>query len=360
MAVVGGRRSWYVFGMKNLVLFVLMMLVAGAGELQMNEVQVIGTHNSYHLAPKAEMMRMVSVFSKKAVTAWGYSHKPLDVQLESGVRQFELDIFADPAGGLYAEAGHEKLEEMKKPGLKVLHVPKLDFRSNYATFQEALKAVKGWSDQNRNHVPVMILLELKDSREVPFGPVPVNFDRGQMESVEKEILSIFKKEDLITPDWVRSGSATLREAVLTKGWPLLAKARGKVMFCLDNEGRHRELYLKGNRSLEGRLLFASVDRAHPAAGWMKRNDPVGGFEEIQRLVEEGFMVRTRADGDSKEAYAGDLSRATKALGSGAQFVSTDYPEADPKVGAYVVKLPGGVAARANPVSGGKWPAGELE
>ncbi|MEJ6579491.1 MAG: phosphatidylinositol-specific phospholipase C1-like protein [Akkermansiaceae bacterium] len=342
------------------MLFLLMMAQVGAGELRMNEVQVIGTHNSYHLAPKPELMRMVSIFSKKAVTAWGYSHKPLDEQLESGVRQFELDVFADPEGGLYAEAGHDRLEEMKKPGTKVLHVPKLDFRSNHATFVAALKAVKGWSQKNRGHVPVMILVELKDSREVPFGPVPVKFDRVQMEVLEKEVLSVFKREELITPDGVRGGSATLREAVLKKGWPSLAEARGKVMFCLDNEGGHRDLYLKGNPSLEGRLLFASVDRAHPAAGFMKRNNPVGGFAEIQKLVKEGFLVRTRADGDSEEAYTNDLSRAKKALASGAQFVSTDYPEVDARVGTYEVKLPGGVTARANPVSGAKRPAGELE
>ncbi|YCM46064.1 phosphatidylinositol-specific phospholipase C1-like protein [Verrucomicrobiaceae bacterium 227] len=346
--------------MKSLLLMFFMMGAAGAGELRMNEVQVIGTHNSYHVAPKAELMRMVSVFNKKALQAWGYSHKPLDEQLEAGVRQFELDVFADPEGGLYAETGHDQLAEMKKPGVKVLHVPKLDFRSNHATLVAALKAVKGWSGKNRNHVPVMILIELKDSKEVPFGPTPVKFDRAQMEELEQEILSVFKREELVTPDGVRGDAKTLREAVLQKGWPSLESARGKVMFCLDNEGRHREIYLKGNRSLEGRLLFVSVDRTHSAAGFMKRNDPRRGFDEIQKLVKEGFMVRTRADGDSREAYAHDLSRAGKALASGAQFVSTDYPEADPKVGMYEVKLPGGVVARANPLSGVKRPAGELE
>ena len=87
---------------------------------------------------------------------------------------------------------------------------------------------------------------------------------------------------------------------------------------------------------------------------------MGGFAEIQKLVKEGFLVRTRADGDSEEAYTNDLSRAKKALASGAQFVSTDYPEVDARVGTYEVKLPGGVTARANPVSGAKRPAGELE
>ncbi|MEP4077327.1 Ca2+-dependent phosphoinositide-specific phospholipase C [Haloferula sp.] len=325
----------------------------------MNEVQVMGTHNSYHLAPDAEMMKMVTLFSKEA-EAWKYSHKKLDEQLEMGVRQFELDVFSDPKGGLYAVAGHPNLAAMKKPGIKVLHVPKFDFQSNYATFVEALKAVKDWSAKNQNHVPVMILVELKDRAEVPLGPAPVKFDRKELEDLEKEILSVFKRDELVTPDFVRGEEATLREAVTGKGWPKLKEVRGRVMFCLDNEGAHREIYLKGNPSLENRLIFVSVDRSHPAAAFMKRNNPVGGFGEIQKLVKEGFMVRTRADANSKEARANDLNRAKKAMESGAQFVSTDFPEADPKVGAYVVRLPDGVIARSNPVSAANGPAGELE
>ena len=37
--------------------------------------------------------------------------------------------------------------------------------------------------------------------------------------------------------------------------------------------------------------------------------------------------------------------------SGAQFVSTDYPEPDRHFSEYRVRLPGGVVARRNPVSG---------
>jgi len=36
--------------------------------------------------------------------------------------------------------------------------------------------------------------------------------------------------------------------------------------------------LKKSETLAGRLLFVSVARTHPAAAWMKRNDPVQSFE----------------------------------------------------------------------------------
>ena len=339
-------------------LFLMSIGVISGRELHMNEVQVIGTHNSYHLAPDAGMMKMLEIVSKRAIEAWGYSHETLDKQLDSGVRQFELDVFADPEGGLYAQENDHP--EMKKPGAKVLHVPGLDFRTNHKTFVGALETVRDWSLKHPNHVPLMILVELKDSRDNPLAPPPVKFDRGQMEALENEIWSVFKRDHLLTPDGVRGDEKTLRDAILKRGWPLLKSARGKVMFGLDNEGGHRTVYLEGIPALENRVMFVSVDRAHPAAGWMKRNDPVGGFEEIQGLVKEGFLVRTRADADSREARANDHGRAKKALESGAQFVSTDYPRANPRIGEYEVALPGKVVARANPVAAPGGPAGELE
>jgi len=59
---------------------------------------------------------------------------------------------------------------------------------------------------------------------------------------------------------------------------------------------------------------------------MKENDPVEGFARIQELVKAGFLVRTRADSDTAEARANDTRSRDQALASGAQFISTDYPE----------------------------------
>ena len=98
-------------------------------------------------------------------------------------------------------------------------------------------------------------------------------------------------------------------------------------------------------------MFASVGPEHPAAAWMKINDPVADFDRIQRMVRDGFLVRTRADADTKEARSNDTFRRDKALASGAQFVSTDYPEPRPDFSGYRAHLPGGVVARTNPLIG---------
>ncbi len=339
--------------MKGRIVFCWMITLTSlvAVELRMNQVQSIGTHNSYHLAPSAKQMKVLGLFNKRATTAWDYSRKPLAEQLEAGLRHFELDLYADPKGGLYAPSSAPKDDPMRQPGMKVLHVPKVDARSIHPTFKGALESVRGWSVKNPKHVPVMVLIELKDRHDVPFSAKPVVFDRAQIEAVETEILAVFEKASLITPDQVRGESGTLREAVLKNGWPTIAEARGKVMFCLDNGGPHREIYLQGNPALQNRLFFVSVNAQHPAAAWMKMNDPVGGFAAIQNLVRAGFMVRTRADAEGREARANDPGRAQKALASGAQFVSTDFPKKVPRVSEYEVTLPDKAVFRVNPVSG---------
>jgi hypothetical protein len=325
------------------------MALLHAGEWRLNEIQVIGTHNSYHVAPDAGARSLIGLFSKRGAEAWDYSRSTLDQQLDSGLRQFELDVYADPEGGRYVRQRGAEDDPMRKPGMKVLHVPGLDAGSAHPTLIGALTALRDWSLEHRRHVPVMVLLELKDTADNPLWRKPLPFDRKQMEAVEGEILAVFEREQLFLPDDMRGEKATLREAVLGKGWPTVDSLRGKILFCLDNEGSHRNIYLDGNPSLEGRLLFVSVPRDHPAAAWMKRNDPVGDFEEIRSLVREGFLVRTRADSDTQEARANDPEPRDKALASGAQFVSTDFPVADPRFSEYAVKLPDGAVARANPV-----------
>ncbi|GKT52337.1 uncharacterized protein ColSpa_12518 [Colletotrichum spaethianum] len=70
--------------------------------VRMNQVQVIGTHNSYHReAPLVEHPTQATILPN--VQNYYYSHPALDVQLNyQSIRNLELDLFADPEGGHYA------------------------------------------------------------------------------------------------------------------------------------------------------------------------------------------------------------------------------------------------------------------
>ena len=54
------------------------------------------------------------------------------------------------------------------------------------------------------------------------------------------------------------------------------------------------------------------------------NDPKQDGQKIREMVKKGYMVRTRADADTKEARANDRSGFVAACASGAQIITTDY------------------------------------
>jgi len=195
----------------------------------------------------------------------------------------------------------------------------------------------------------LILVEVKEKAAVASPLKLLPFDRVQLEQVDAEIRQVFQPERMILPDELRRERPTLREAIAELGWPTLGEARGKVFFALDNEGTIRDRYLEGNVALEGRAMLVSVGPDHPAAAFRKLNDPIRQHEEIRRSVEQGLMVRTRADANTTQARANDSTQREQALSSGAQFVSTDYWRPDLRFSEYHVQLPGGVVFHANPV-----------
>ena len=326
-----------------------------------NRVQFIGTHNSYHIAPSPKIRRIIETFAKGEGDAIDHTHRPLREQLEQlSIRQIELDLFADPQGGLYSDplgarlAGEVEAKPdpaWKQPGLKILHSPDFDFRSTVPTLRKAIQELAAWSDAHPKHEPVLVLLELK---EKSFSPriTPLPFDEGQLKSLEAEIRRELPAEKILTPDKIRGNSASLRDAVTRRGWPRLAEVAGTFMFALDNGGaiRDRYLALSPDRDLRDRLMFVDLPPEHPAAAWMKRNNPVTGFQEIQALVTAGFMVRTRADEGLKEVRAKNPARFEKAVASGAQWISTDAPEELPHLPGYQVSWKERRVWQKNPVA----------
>lgn len=336
-------------------------------KVRLNQIQVIGSHNSYHqiLDPPELQLRRDNL-AKPAEDMLEYTAAPLPDQFQSQkVRQIELDVWLDPAGGKYANPliraatnGGPYDPVMSTPGIKVFHVQDVDYRSSCLTLKICLTQVKQWSDAHPSHVPIAILTELKDDPLVfpPFNfvvPDPWATTPGAMDSLDNEIRSVFQSSDLITPDDIRGHRRTLESAVLDKGWPTLRKSRGKVMFLMDNAGAKRKAYLQGHPSLDDRVLFTNANPGDPDAAFVERNDAKGSGADIRSLVQRGYVVRTRADADTLEARNNDTSTRDAALASGAQWVSTDYPV--PNYGfdfmtSYFAQIPGGTVARCNPVN----------
>jgi hypothetical protein len=147
-----------------------------------------------------------------------YSHLPLTDQLKDGARAIEIDVVYDPDGGLFAHpAGAAMTGEalsddyvatMSKPGFKVMHVQDIDFHAVCITFIACLQELKAWSTAHPDHVPILVTLNAKDdSIPMPGSATPLKFDTAAFDALDKEVLSVFSRDDLVTPDEVQAGSA---------------------------------------------------------------------------------------------------------------------------------------------------------
>lgn len=343
-------------------------VIVGDDQVRLDQLQLVGSHNSYHIAPEGTILFPLTLGGLAApglVEGLGnplslqYTHAPLPTQLDRGIRTFELDVYADPDGGRFALPRLVELFNVQnpnippgldQPGLKVLHIADVDFLTTCVTFQACLGQIRTWSDAHPDHLPIVIDVELKgDGLDLPaelgFTPI-LPFDAARLDEVDAEIEAAIG-DRLIRPDDVRNGAATLRSAITTTGWPTVEASRGKVLVFMDNEGL-RSTYLAGHPSLAGRSMFTSSVPGAADAAIIKENTP-GDGNYIRSLVEQGYIVRTRADDDTFPDPS--TARRDIALASGAQLVHTDYPPGEPRYNTgYVVSFGTRVAGRCNPVT----------
>ncbi|KAI1373447.1 hypothetical protein F4677DRAFT_429687 [Hypoxylon crocopeplum] len=338
-----------------------------SSSVRMNQVQVIGTHNSYHRESPLEARDAQAELLEDVINYY-YSHAALDIQASyQSVRSFELDIFADPNGGKYASplvirnSGTElpPQDVMNKPGVKVLHISDADVWPSCYTLVECLAVVKNWSWAHPGHVPIPFMIEFKTAETGTGGgvpPIPWN-DSALLDGLDAEIRSVFSASELITADDLKRGNLTLEDSILKYGWPDLDSARGRVLFLMDNEpGPIRDVYTAGRPNLEGRVIFTNSKPGLADCAFQKLNDPRGAtnLANIQSQVRAGYWVRTRSDEPLATVLSNDTtSMRESALASGAQIVSTDFPlygltsrwHVD-----YAVRFDGGKAVRCNPIT----------
>lgn len=365
--------------------------------LKINQIQVLGTHNSYARPVDPRLFQAIkpvldnmekTYFAKmpaaqkekfleyhpngmSLIEGLKYDHPPLSEQLDSGLRSLELDVYNDPDGGRFAEpAGYVALRkagvqnlaymdktDLEKPGFKLLHMADLDFRTYHTTLVSALKELKSWSQQNPDHAPIFIMIEAKDNG-IPLFPNATQvlpFDQKAFELLDQDILQTMGRDRLILPDDVRGGYKTLRDAVKAGHWPTVAQARGKFVFLLlpsaAGLGEEGGAYVKDAPNLEKKVMFVQSSPESSFGAFLLLDNAKMRQSEIQRYVKEGFLVRTRADIETYEAKVNDYSRAEAAFSSGAQIISTDFFKATNTYGTpYRVQLPKARDMQANPIN----------
>ena len=333
---------------------------------------MLGSHNSFHLVPEPTLFAGIEAVSADLARDIEYGHRTLTEQLaDYGIRQFELDVFADPVGGLYAnraanavvglppESGEPALDE---PGFKVMHTQDFDFESTCLTLVSCLSEIDTWSTANPGHLPIMILVELKDlsvpeaaaeeglelTIDLPWA-VPVETTGEVLVALDAEIRSVFGSDRVFEPDDLRGDAATLDAAIGGTGWPAVDEMRGQVLVALNDAGAQRDLYIAESPVLEGRPMFTSSTPGAPDAAFVRFDDPFD--PALDGAAAAGYLIRTRTDSPTVDARADDAASRDAALLSGAHFLSTDYYEPSSYFDSpYEVSLPGDVVARCNPVT----------
>lgn len=368
-------------------------------DLKINQIQVLGTHNSYAQPVDPKLLDHVSKIIDKSKNSMiggmseeqlaffkeyhpndinfkeslSYDHPSFEYQLDSGLRSLELDVYYDTTGNRYTNpAGYEYLksvgvtdlaphnkEGLSEPGFKVLHIADVDFRSKYPTFKKALQSIKNWSDSNPDHIPLFIMIEAKDSNWPIFENATevLKYDEVAFGLLDQEILDNIGRDKIITPDDVRGNYATLKEAVLNHNWPKVSDSRGKIVFMLlpSTGGATQEgsAYVKNRPNLEKRIMFVQSNPSDTYGAFLLLDNAIVRQEEIKDFVRKGYLVRTRSDIDTYEAKVNDLTRAKASFSSGAQVISTDYftPVYNPYNTPYFVELPDNLKqVRINPVN----------
>jgi len=335
-----------------------------SAQIRLNQIQVIGSHNSYHAGLAPSETAWLTKQNPKSADGLAYRHPALDVQLSMGVRQLEIDIYADQNGGRYAHPANLKfVSEMGlpadppfdpnglflKPGFKVMHAQDIDYRSNCQPFTGCLAVILNWSKAHPGHLPIFVLIETKEGRSRPYQVDPEKFTTAVFDDLDKEIRSVIPAKKRIVPDDVRGKHETLEEAVLKDGWPTLESSRGKVVFLLDQRKAGPD-YVAGHPSLKGRVIFTNAQPGSPDAAFSEVNDPLRDPSLIPGLVRSGYLIRTRTDADTVQARSGDTKMRDAALASGAQILSTDYYFTQKASWTgFSVDFPKGAISRCNPV-----------
>ncbi|MDW7690640.1 Ca2+-dependent phosphoinositide-specific phospholipase C [Flammeovirgaceae bacterium SG7u.111] len=365
--------------------------------IKINQIQVLGTHNSYALPldtavsnyidpifeqlmgqyfekmPEDQREKFEEYHPNKVKMSEGlsYDHPDFNEQLDSGLRSFEIDVYYDPTGNRFSKpAIYSTLRTMgktdllpydsvglEKPGFKVLHIPDIDFRTHYTTFEQALTALKNWSEKHPSHVPIFIMIEAKDKGKpiFPNSAEVLPYTAEVFDELDKLVFSVLGKEKVITPDVVRGKYPTLEEGVLAHNWPRLSESLGKFVFMLLPSTAGMSLnspYVENRPNLEGRAMFVQSEPGQDHAAFLLLDNSILRKEEIRAFVEKGYLVRTRSDIETYEAKVNDMTRANAAFESGAQVISTDFFKPGNNYGTdYFVQLPNKKPVRVNPVNG---------
>lgn len=269
-------------------------------EIKLNEIQILASHNSY----KKRGVPLGKLFvglgdSFEEANALNYGYQDLTAQFKLGVRSMEFDL------------------RLRKTSFMLTHVPLVDNSSVAPDFSLALEEMKLYSTHNPNHLPIIILMEIKDDWMILDHALQV-MDTSDLERLD-DLIRLKLGDSLVTPSHMIHEGMSLKETIQTVGWPSLQSLLGKIMIVL-HPGSFTDRYASLDSTNQSQAMFMGLyhnmlDREY--ASFVVHNEP--DVDVIQQMVTDGFMVRTRLD----DRLVFDEDRYQRGIESGAQILTTD-------------------------------------
>ena len=130
-----------------------------------------------------------------------FEHDTLSAQLGNGIRSFELDI------------------RWQVNGFKIFHNGMPDNGSTCPDWKLALEELRLWSDANPGHVPITVLVEIKQDNPTR-NPLYADMDAEKFRQLDQTVSEIVGAEKAVTPADLMGGWPTLGAMAQNGGWPL--------------------------------------------------------------------------------------------------------------------------------------------
>ena len=171
--------------------------LADSAQLKINQIQFVGSHNSYKQAMSPLIYKALHLLDAEVAESLEYWHEPLAEQLDLGLRKLEIDLFYDA----------------RDQSFPVGHAQIIDMNSHCDTLLVCLQDVRVWSEQNPRHAPIWISFNLKD-QAIPGLPDPELFTPEALNLLDEQLRGALTTQ-LIQPADVQG-----------LNWPTLAEVRG--------------------------------------------------------------------------------------------------------------------------------------
>ena len=279
--------------------------------LKFNELRYTATHNSYQ-TESVDVLKQIYgklselTFGLVPVTMADFVSPTLTDQLNSGIYSFEIDI--------------EVFDRNGDISFTCMHSPCLEMTTSCYDFALAMKEIAMWSDNNPGHLPITVIIEPKAFFIPMENMKALNLDYAkELDKTLRETLG----DRLFTPDDMLRGYESFGEMRRADDWCKAEDMLGKVLVLLHDCGTTQD-YIDLDPTLRTQAMFPMLranDIDRDCASFLLINKPEGEFDDIQKALENNFVVRTRVD----EFTNISEKRREKAFESGAQILSTDYP-----------------------------------